>query len=234
MFESGEKECVEFPVDIMGGKPNQKYDALGEELGKEGGWYSVRFEQAARMPSEYSQKPEVCKCHQPVYYIGQDESIYKAFARERNEWIITGVRALRNKTERPWEMVSAFQDEQRGFSIPLLADDLVTANALRSHAGRPDLVKTPGTRFLVHGKNKEEFWGYAQFEEQIVDVMDVFEALDPGYQLMISTPWTIEKGPCDSNGISCNGRIYCRRKRKFLDLLSSAMSIERLTPQRIS
>ena len=80
-----------------------------------------------------------CKCHTPVYHTGQDESIYKSFAREGSEWVIRGVRGLRKKTEGPGEMVSAFQDEQRGFGIPLSANDLVTVNALRSREGRPDL-----------------------------------------------------------------------------------------------
>lgn len=86
--------------------------------------------------------------------------------------MIGGVRGVRKKTEGPGEMMSAFQDEQRGFGIPLSADDLVTVNALRSGEG-PRLEKTPGTRFLVHGKNQKGFWGCAQFEEQIVAVMDV-------------------------------------------------------------
>ena len=177
MFESGGKEYVEFHVDLMGGKSNEKPDALREELGKEGGWYSIRFEETARAPYEYSHEPEVCKCHEPVYHTGQDEPIYKAFAPEWNKWVIRGVRGLRKKTEGPGEMVYAFQDEQRGFGIPLSVKDLITVNALRRCKEHPALEKTPGTRFLVRGKNKGGFWRYAQFEEQIVDVMDVLEAL---------------------------------------------------------
>ena len=52
MFESGGKEYVESHVELMGGKSNEKYDAVREEMGKEGGWYRVRFEQAARTPFE--------------------------------------------------------------------------------------------------------------------------------------------------------------------------------------
>ncbi|CAN0586689.1 unnamed protein product, partial [Laminaria digitata] len=99
--ESGGTEYVEFHVDLLGGKSNEKYDALREELGKEGGWCSVRFDLAAGAPCEYSHDPDVCRCHKPVYHTGQDESIYKAFAREGNEWVIRGVRGLRKKTEGP-------------------------------------------------------------------------------------------------------------------------------------
>lgn len=130
-FESGGAEYIEFHVDFMGGKSNEKYDALREELGKDGGSCSVRFDFASHAPCEYSHAPEVCKCHKPVYHTGQDESIYKAFAREGNEWVIRGVRGLRKKTEDPGEMVSAFQDERRGFGIGLSADELVTVNQLR-------------------------------------------------------------------------------------------------------
>ena len=82
-------------------------------------------------------------------------------------------------------MVSACQDDRHDFGILLSAADLVTVNELRRLEKRPDLKESPGTRFLVHSKNKEGYWGYAQFEEQVVDVMDVLEALYPGHQLMI-------------------------------------------------
>ena len=54
-----------------------------------------------------------------VCHIGQDESVYKAYAREGNEWVIQGERGLRKETEGPGEMVSAFQDERYGFDLPL-------------------------------------------------------------------------------------------------------------------
>ena len=73
-------------------------------------------------------------------------------------------------------MVSEFQHERLDFGIPLSAADLVTGNVCRLEK-RPDLKKSPGTRFLVHSKNRERYWGYAQFEVQVVDLMDVLEAL---------------------------------------------------------
>ena len=50
-------------------------------------------------------------------------------------------------------------------------------------------METPRTRFLVHGKNKKGFWGYAQFEEHVVHLIDVLEARYPGYQLMIEVDY---------------------------------------------
>ena len=92
---------------------------------------------------------------------------------------------LREKREGPGENVSTFQDERCGFGIPLSVADLVTANELRRFKVRPNLQESPGARFVVHRRNKEGYWGYAQFEEQVVDMMDVLEALYPDYQLMI-------------------------------------------------
>ena len=60
----------------------------------------------------------MCKCHCPLYHVGQDESIFKAFLYSSSQWIIKGVRGVRKKTEGPGEMVSAMQDEIRGFGFP--------------------------------------------------------------------------------------------------------------------
>ena len=64
-------------------------------------------------------RKEVCKCHCPLYHVGQDESIFKAFLYSTTQWIIKGVRGVRKKTEGPGEMVSAMQDEIRGFGFPM-------------------------------------------------------------------------------------------------------------------
>lgn len=67
--------------------------------------------------------PKCVGCHSQLYLTGQDESIYKAYAREGQEWVIRGVRSLGRKGEGPGEMVSANQDERRGFEIPLSEAD---------------------------------------------------------------------------------------------------------------
>jgi len=60
-----------------------------------------------------------CKCHLPLLHIGQDESIYKALAMSSKVWVTNGVTGLRKKTDGPGEMVSAVQDNARGFGIPM-------------------------------------------------------------------------------------------------------------------
>ena len=67
-----------------------------------------------------------------------------------------GVRGLRKKSgkksEGPEEMVSVFQDEKRGFGLPLSADELAKVNFFRQQEGRSPLKETPGLRFLLHLK----------------------------------------------------------------------------------
>ena len=130
-------------------------------------------------PCEHFQVPEVCKCHLSVYHAGQDEIVYKAYSREGTEWVIRGARGLRKKTDGPGEMVSAFQDEERGFGLPLSEDELTAVNEFRQREGRAALEATPGTRFLLPGKSREGYWSFAEFEEQIIDVMNCLGVLEP-------------------------------------------------------
>ena len=120
-----------------------------------------------------------------MYHVGQDESAYKAYAREGTEWVILGVRGLRKKTDGPGEIVSAFQDEKRGFRLPLSEDELAAVNEFRQREGRTALQATPGTRFLLPGKNRKGYWGFAEFEERVIDVMDCFEVLELNEQITI-------------------------------------------------
>ena len=180
------KPCIELHVDFL--KDDgcvEKFDALREGLGAEGGHYSVGFKEAAAVPCQARHTPNKCKCRRKAYHIGQDESVYKAYAREGNEWVIQGVSGLRKKTEGPGEMVSAFQDERRGFGLVLSAKELESVNDYRRTLSRKDLRETPGTRFLVFGKNKGGFWGFDEFELQTIDVTDVLEVLEPEAQIVI-------------------------------------------------
>ena len=69
-FEAGGKKHIEFHVDFYGDGSDERYDALREGLGKEGGIYSVRFDQAVKAPCEHFRAPEMCKCHLRVYHAG--------------------------------------------------------------------------------------------------------------------------------------------------------------------
>ncbi|CAM9599800.1 unnamed protein product, partial [Pylaiella littoralis] len=116
---------------------------------------------------------------------GQDESCYKAYARGGTEWTIRGVRGLRKKTEGPGEMVSAFQDERYGFGLPISDAELESVNAIRKEQGKKKLTRSPGKRFLDYGKNKDGYWNFEMFKEQVVDVLDVYEFLEPDMQVVV-------------------------------------------------
>ncbi|CAM9852217.1 unnamed protein product [Sphacelaria rigidula] len=179
------KACIEFHVDLLNdGGVIETFDALRSALGRDGGHYSVRFPEAARASCKAQHSKEVCKCDREVYYIGQGESISKAFALEVNEWVIQSVRGPRKKTEGPAEMVSAFQDETRGFGLPLSQDELDRVTKFREERGRSALKRTPGTRHLVFGKDKGGSWDFDRFEKQFVDVMDVLEVIEKDKQIV--------------------------------------------------
>lgn len=69
----------------------EKHDALCNELDPERGTYSIHFDGATAASCEFSHDPAVCKCNRQLYHIGQDESIYRAQAREGKAWMILGV-----------------------------------------------------------------------------------------------------------------------------------------------
>ncbi|CAN0430198.1 unnamed protein product, partial [Pylaiella littoralis] len=182
----GGHECIEFHVDFLRDNGSvEDFDALRAVLGPEGGSLSVRYDAAAAAPCEYNHPADKCKCNRKVRHIGQDESIYKAYAREGREWVIQGVSGMRKKTEGPGLMVSAFQDERNGFGLPLPGDVLAQVNAKRALDDKPALKRSPGVRYLEYGKNKDGYWGYDKFKEQIEDVLDAAECLEPDLQLTV-------------------------------------------------
>ena len=85
-----------------------------------------------------------CKCHLPIYRLGHDEAIFKAFALPKGVWVIDDVQTLRKKSSGPGEMVSAVQDEHRGFGLPMTAAELVQVNAYRGRNKRAPLQESPG------------------------------------------------------------------------------------------
>lgn len=133
---------------------------------------------------DYGHIQGVCRCALPLIHTGQDESIFKAYQKSSYQWVVQGVRGLRKKTDGPGEMVSGFKDEIRGFGHPLSQDELKLVNAFRKARRRAPLTSSPCVRFLSYGKNKDGYWTYDHFSEQVQDVLDMYEALYPNAQVL--------------------------------------------------
>ena len=138
----------------------------------------------------YGHHKDVCRCGRPIYHIGQDECIFKAFSYSSNQWSINGVRGLRKKTEGPGDMVSAMQDEIRGFGFPMNGDELKRVNDFRKKRGRAELDTSPGVRFLNYGKGRDGYWDYDHFARQVGDLMDAMEVLHPDWQMLLEVDWS--------------------------------------------
>lgn len=132
----------------------------------------------------------VCRCALPLVHTGQDESIFKAYQKSAFQWVVKGVRGLRKKTDGPGEMVSGFKDEVRGFGHPLSHEELELVNAFRKARGRKALSTSPAVRFLSYGKNKDGYWTYEHFREQVEDMLDMYEALYPNAQVLVEVDWS--------------------------------------------
>lgn len=131
-----------------------------------------------------------CKCHLPIYRLGHDEAVLKAWALPKGVWVIDDVMTLRKKSSGPGEMVSAVQDEHRGFGLKLSDDELMKVNEYRKLHQREALPESPGICFLKYGKNRDGYWDYEQFEKQAIAVLDVIEALHENHQVVLEVDWS--------------------------------------------
>ncbi|CAM9227994.1 unnamed protein product [Sphacelaria rigidula] len=82
-------------------------------------------------------------------------------------------------------MIPVFEDETRGFGLPLPKDQLERVNEFRGERGRSALKRIPGTRHVVFGKNKGGYWEFEQFEQQVVDGMDVLEVMKHDKEILV-------------------------------------------------
>jgi hypothetical protein len=176
---------------------NEVFEGFSRSCGEIGGELSVRFPRTAEC--KHNHPANVCKCNLPVWHSGQDESIFKAFQRSKRQWVIDGVCGLRKKNDGPGEMVSAFQDRHRGFGFPITEAELERFNRHRAEAGKPAITESAGIRFLQYGSmvstngsltGKEGWWDWDKFELQLIDFLDLFEFLYPGYQLQVEIDWS--------------------------------------------
>lgn len=188
-YQVGADNFVEFHADRLGqtkAVESEFFPAIREKLGDEGGSYSVRWqEDFTQNGCLVRHDRDVCKCHLRAYHVGQDEACFKAFVREGGEWVIAEVRGLCKKSEGPGLLVSAFQDEIKGFGFRLSEDELSAVNAFRATGGKGDLSASPGLRFLELAENQGGCWTAEMFFEQAMDLLDCLEVLYPDRQVMM-------------------------------------------------
>ena len=99
---------------------------------------------------------------------------------------------------------------------PLSPEELARVNSFRYNrvddAGRsaPPLMESPGCRYLVYGKDKDGYWTYVHFEDQIMAVLDVYETLYPDRQVVVEVDWSSGHAKLQVDGLNAqwmNSRI---------------------------
>ena len=92
---------------------------------------------------------EVCKCHFPVYKIGQDEAAFKQNVLPAYYWSFKGREKLRPKTEGQAIMISVTFDETGGWGLPVTEEERTRYNAWADANGRPS----------IHGRHQNIVYG---------------------------------------------------------------------------
>jgi hypothetical protein len=141
---------------------------------------------------KYNHTYDECECHKPTLRVGQDESVYHSHAQSRQQWVINGKRSLRPKGSGPGMMWSLFVCHvRRGFGIEMSQLHLAQVNEHRARDKiEPQLVDSPGRRYIFHGKNKDGYWCYTHMEKQARDLVHAFKVLHPHFQLIIEMDWS--------------------------------------------
>ena len=191
----GDKDLfVEFrnkPENLHGGARSVRFPAVGESKCLHN---HARFDQAGL--------PSVCRCHQPIIEVGQDETTFNVHNYNNMGWVIDGEHELRSKSNGIGVMISAFQSEVFGLGLHLTAEKLQEYNAHRHSNGLAPLVASPGLRSFEYGVNREGYWTYTTFAEQVTDVMLLCEWLYPGYQLALKVDHSAGHAKLKDDGLN--------------------------------
>lgn len=89
-----------------------------------------------------------CRCIKRTVNVGQDGYIFKAYLKEQGlgRWF--------------W----GFQDEWRGFGLPVSDEEVSEGKRVQEESCRPWVVEkeSSGVRFLIYGKNKQAYWKFRE------------------------------------------------------------------------
>eukprot|EP00951_Prasinocladus_malaysianus_P004373 scaffold30728_cov33-Prasinocladus_malaysianus.AAC.1 len=166
-----------------------------------GGEFSARFDYWRRpfptCPNKIHQLGR-CLCHMPAIGQGQDECAFKSHAKSKRCWVVgldegNYVQEMRKKGEGQSYMVSGFQDEARGFALPLRADELRLVNKLlelRPMDGVSSMTLSPGLETLQLGKNNEGYWTMDRMLQQLKAHLLCAEAVYLGFQMIYYFDWS--------------------------------------------
>ena len=109
-------------------------------------------------------------------------------------------------------MVSAFQDDRRGFGFRMTKEELDLVNAHEIRQGKLLLAVSPGLVFFDYGKGREGYWDALCFHDQTEDVLDCLEEQHPGWQPVLLCDWSsghngMGEGALTTGTISGKGKI---------------------------
>lgn len=208
---------VKIHVDFLDEATHEEYRAhMMRKHGRPGDFfYDIGSKEWACFPCYYRHDMTVCKCHWPVYHIGQDEAVFKQFALSSRTWSVEGKTKLRPKTEGMGIMVSAVFDEWRGFGLPLTLEEITLINttfdarALAADTPPPKKLKvgeSPGPIFFQYGngKGKQGYWDGLKFQDQCNDFMDVVEIVHPDMQILLEVDHSSGHLKEQSDGLMVN------------------------------
>ena len=189
---------VKVHVDFMEEESHTKYRTkMMNTVGRPGAfYYNIGDEEWKNFKCKHRHDESVCKCHLPVYHVGQDEAIFKQYALPSRCWRVNEKVKLRPKSEGQGVMVSAIVDEWRGFGFTMTPEEVELVNRTRQERAdangvesRPKLPigDSPGLIFFQYGnaRGKEGYWDCVKFQEQCVDFMDAIEILYPDMQILL-------------------------------------------------
>jgi hypothetical protein len=113
---------------------------------------------------EWSHTCSACKFHLVLNHHGQDESTHEALQLSNRIWITDAVRGSRKKGDGLGEVVNAHAGDFLGFGLALAPEQLAAFNVRRRQkrgTDTTDVTRSPGLRFLLHGKKTNSVGGRA-------------------------------------------------------------------------
>jgi hypothetical protein len=141
-----------------------------------------------------------CLCHLPVIRVGHDESCSHGHDLSKLVWAVNGVMPPRVKGQGDTYHVYAMQDALRGLGLPMTHEELDGVNAKYGK----NLKFSPGIVCVDPGKNKDGWWHYEAYAQQVLDYRDCVRYLYPGYQIVLEDDHSQKHAKQKEGGLNTN------------------------------